>query len=104
MRALVTGANGFIGSHLVEHLHDCGKTPVAMVRESSNLRHVEGSPAELRYATLREPDSLAAAMEGCDAVFHVAGLTAAFSEQTLQDVNAQGTANVLAAAQRAGEP
>lgn len=99
--ALVTGANGFIGSHLVEYLQERGDTPLAMVRKTSNLDNLAGVDVEFRYCGLSDVDALTEAMAGVDIVYHVAGLTAAFKPQTLHDVNAQGTANVFAAAGRA---
>jgi nucleoside-diphosphate-sugar epimerase len=100
--ALVTGSNGFIGSHLVEWLQERGDHPYAMVRETSNTANLEASGAELRYASLADVDSLVQAMKGVSIVYHVAGRTAAYDVQTLSASNAQGTANVLAAAALAG--
>ncbi len=99
--ALVTGANGFIGSHLVEYLQEQGNNTLAMVRETSDLTNLAEADVELRYAGLRDVDALANAMNGVDIVYHVAGLTAAFTPETLNEVNANGTANVLEAARRA---
>jgi nucleoside-diphosphate-sugar epimerase len=100
-KALVTGANGFIGSHLVEYLQDRGDHPYAMVRETSNLDNLAGAEVEFRYASLDDIDSLSEAMQGVDVVYHVAGITAAFNSEVLDRVNSQGTANVLEAARRA---
>jgi len=99
--ALVTGANGFIGSHLVEYLQDRGDRPYAMVRKTSNTANLADRTVEYRHASVGDVDSLVAAMDGVDLVYHVAGITAAFDEATLQAVNAQGAANVLEAALRA---
>jgi nucleoside-diphosphate-sugar epimerase len=99
--ALVTGANGFIGSHLVEYLQDRGDQPIAMVRKTSNLDNLAGADVEFRYAGLGDVNALSAAMEGVDIVYHVAGLTAAFEAETLNLVNSTGTANVMEAARRA---
>jgi len=102
-KALVTGANGFIGSHLVEYLQERGDKPIAMVRKTSNLDNLAGVDVEFRHSGLGDVDELAAAMEGVDIVYHVAGLTAAFKPETLHEVNATGTANVFAAARQAKE-
>ena len=98
---LVTGANGFIGSHLVEYLQERGDEPRAMVRQTSNLDNLAATNVEFRYAGLNDIDALSAAMEGVDIVYHVAGVTAAFETQTLHEVNARGSANVFAAARAA---
>jgi len=99
--ALVTGANGFIGSHLIEYLLERGDKALAMVRKTSNLDNLAGVDVEFRYAGLSDVEALTSAMEGVDIVYHVAGLTAAFKPETLHEVNGQGTANVFAAAYRA---
>ena len=96
--ALVTGANGFIGSHLIEFLKSRGDRPVAMVRRTSNLDNLAGVEVEYRYASLSSPADLEAAMEGIDIVYHVAGVTAGFDRVALDRVNTDGTESVLTAA------
>ena len=98
---LVTGANGFIGSHLVEYLQDRGDSPIGMVRKTSDLDNLADRSVNFRYGSLSDLDSLVAAMEGVEIVYHLAGVTAAFTTETLNQVNSQGTANVLAAARQA---
>ncbi len=100
-KALVTGANGFIGSHLIEWLQERGDQPHAMVRKTSNIANLEGTGVEFRYGSLSDLDSLVAAMEGIDVVYHVAGITAAFTPDALREVNAAGTSRVFEAASRA---
>ena len=65
--ALVTGATGFVGSHLVDVLLEKGWKVAALVRKSSNLRWIEGKPVE-RF----DPD--ASPLPDCDVLFHVAGV------------------------------
>ena len=101
-RVLVTGASGFIGSHLVEALHERGQEVRAMVRSSSKLTHLEACGAQRVHAALDDVDAMAAAMAGVEIVYHVAGLTAAFNLREFERANAAGTANVFAAARRAG--
>ncbi len=100
-KALVTGANGFIGSHLVEWLQERGDHPIAMVRKTSNVANLEASGAEIRHGSLSNLDSLIAAMEGVDIVYHVAGITAAFTPEALREVNAAGTSRIFEAASKA---
>ncbi len=99
--ALVTGANGFIGSHLVEYLQDRGDHPYAMVRKTSDVSNLDGRSVDFRYGDVGDIDSLSAAMEDVEIVYHIAGITAAFSSEVLDRVNAEGTANVLEAARKA---
>lgn len=101
-RVLVTGASGFIGSHLVEALHARGADARAMVRKSSKLHHLEQTGATRVHAALDDVDAMVAAMTGVDVVYHVAGLTTAFGRAEFDRANTEGTANVFEAATRAG--
>jgi nucleoside-diphosphate-sugar epimerase len=101
-RVLVTGASGFIGSHLVEALHARGQQVRAMVRKTSKLGHLAGCEAERVHASLDDLDAMTAAMTGSEIVYHVAGLTAAFSQAEFDRANTEGTARVFAAARQAG--
>lgn len=101
MRALVTGASGFIGSHLVDALVDRGDTAKAMVRETSNLENLNGARrhgAQLVYASLSDRHAMTEAMKDVDVVFHSAGLTSAFTRDAFDRVNTEGAANVFDAA------
>ncbi|MCO4770473.1 MAG: NAD-dependent epimerase/dehydratase family protein [Deltaproteobacteria bacterium] len=102
MKALVTGSNGFIGSHLIELLQDRGDTAYAMVRKTSNVDNLAGRTVDYRYAGLTDPDSLTEAMKDVDVVYHLAGMTAGRGVQDFERVNGGGTANVMAAAKAAG--
>ncbi len=103
MKALVTGANGFTGSHLVKALEQRGDTVVGYVRQSSNLSRLAGTQAQLFYGDITHEANLQAAMADVDTVFH----TAAYVELGIVDademerVNVRGTEAVLAAAQAA---
>ena len=68
--ALVTGATGFVGSHLVDVLLEKGWRVSVVVRRSSNLRWLEGKPVERVDDTF----SPSAPLPPCDVVFHVAGV------------------------------
>lgn len=103
-RVLVTGASGFIGSHLAEVLRERDHEVRAMVRKSSKLDKLDdaakGKPFVLTYASLDGPDSLNSlvmALRGIEVVYHVAGLTAAFDRPTFDRANVEGVANLLAA-------
>ena len=72
MKAFVTGATGFLGSHVARVLADQGANLRLLVRPTSNLKNIEGLKAETATGDLRDAASLEKAMAGCDAVFHVA--------------------------------
>jgi len=104
MTALVTGASGFVGSHVARLLVERGVQLRVLVRPQSNLKALEGIPAERVYGDLRDPQSLDAAVEGVDRVFHVAAdyRLGASNPQDIYDANVAGTRNLLEAASRAG--
>lgn len=72
MLAFVTGATGFLGSHVARVLNDQGAQLRLLVRPTSNLRNLQGLNAETATGDLRDAASLEKAMSGCDVVFHVA--------------------------------
>jgi dihydroflavonol-4-reductase len=72
LKAFVTGATGFLGSHVSRVLADQGADLRLLVRSTSNLRNLEGLKAETATGDLRDAGSLEKAMSGCDTVFHVA--------------------------------
>ncbi len=102
MKALVTGATGFVGSHLVDLLLDEGLDVVAQVRETSRLTWLEGLDIDLRTADLRDRDTLPELVEDADLVFHVAALLRGRTEQEYNEVNLEGTRNLLDAVERSG--
>jgi nucleoside-diphosphate-sugar epimerase len=100
-RALVTGASGFIGSHLCEVLRERGHAVRAMVRRSSKLAKLDeaaaGRPFELAYAALDDVDAMVEALRGIEVVYHLAGTTAAFDRAGFDRSNVTGVANLFAA-------
>jgi dihydroflavonol-4-reductase len=72
MKIFVTGATGFVGHHVARELAAQGADLRLLVRRSSNLSNLEGIPAETHIGDLSDPATIAPALEGCDAVFHVA--------------------------------
>ena len=102
MRAAVTGATGFVGSHLVERLLAEGLDVVCLTRRTSDTVWIRDLPVEIRPVGLDEPDALTAAVEGADYVFHVAGLTRARRPEDYLAVNADATRRLLDATIRAG--
>lgn len=101
MRALVTGATGFIGSHLVERLLAEGLEVVCLARATSSRRWLADLPVTVRVAPLEDADALAEAVGDADVIFHSAGLTRARREADYLAVNADGTRRLLEAALKA---
>ena len=97
MRCIVTGANGFVGSHLVDLLLQEGHEAVAYVRAGSSLRWLEGKPITLARGTLEDSEALRQVMAGADVVFHVAGVVNALDREGYFHVNARGTRAVAEA-------
>ena len=88
---LVTGANGFLGSHLVEALLARGYRVRCMVRRSSDRAYIQHLSVEWAYADLAEGQGLQEACLDAWAVFHCAALTRAPDRDTFMRANAQGT-------------
>jgi hypothetical protein len=81
MKVLVTGASGFLGSHIAEQLSAEGHSVVALVRKSSKVDFLSKLPGlELATGTVEDAASVRAAMQGVDAVIHSAGVVKARSE------------------------
>lgn len=104
MKALVTGANGFTGSHLVHKLEQRGDAVVGLVRKSSNLSRLSDCQVQLVYGDVTDRDALRAAMTEVDAVFHTAAYVelGIVNETEMERVNVEGTRAVMEVAQEAG--
>lgn len=90
-RTLVTGATGFVGSHVTEALLEAGHDTACTVRASSDLRWIEGLDVSTVPGDLRRPGELDAALEGVGTVVHAAGATAAGRADLYREVNVLGT-------------
>jgi nucleoside-diphosphate-sugar epimerase len=102
MKALVTGATGFVGSHLAEALRARGDTVTALARSAGRAAALARLGVVVVEGDLHDAAALSRAVEGQDVILHVAGLVAARSEAEFLRANRDGTANLLAAAERAG--
>jgi len=104
MTTLVTGAAGFLGSHVARQLVARGENVRVLMRASSNNRAVSDLSLEYVTGDLRDGDSLARAMNGVKRVFHVAADYRLWAKdsQEIYDSNVGGTKNLLAAAKNAG--
>lgn len=97
MKVLVSGATGFLGSHIAQRLANDGHDVRVLVRKTSDRRFLAGFPHQEAIGDVTDPASLAPALGGVDVVIHAAGLVKARSAAQFDAVNAQGTANLLGA-------
>lgn len=107
MLVLVTGATGFVGSHVARALSQQGARLRLLVRPTSPLRNLEGIGGEPVTGDLSQPESLRPAVAGCEAVFHVAADYRLWTRDTrdaqaMYRANVDGTRELIRAAQAAG--
>lgn len=101
MRALVTGASGFIGRRLVLELARRGHETACLVRPTSKTAPLRGLPVEFVLGDLGDAASLVHAVKGRDHIFHLAGVIQAVDDPAFEAANAQGTRNLVDACLRA---
>jgi nucleoside-diphosphate-sugar epimerase len=95
MKALVTGAAGFIGSYLTEALVEKGFQVTCIARKTSRLRWIEHLELDFIYADLADSDSYADSISRFDYIFHIAGRTKAVSEKDFFSANTECTRRLL---------
>jgi nucleoside-diphosphate-sugar epimerase len=104
MKALVTGATGFVGSHLAEALRRRGDDVTALARSSSRAAALSPLGVRVVAGDLHDHSALERAAEGQEVVYHVAGVVAARSEADFMAANRDGTRNLVEALARGGTP
>src|SRR5215467_3599749 len=102
MLAFITGATGFVGSHVARALAQQGADLRLLVRSSSNKKNLEDLNADLVTGDLRHPDSLEKAIAQCDVVFHVAADYRLWvrDPREMYRSNVEGTRAILEAARK----
>jgi nucleoside-diphosphate-sugar epimerase len=102
-KVLLTGATGFIGSHVLEALTGAGLPVAALVRPQAEWSGVRALKAEIRSGDVRDLARVSDAIRGCTSVIHTAGLVKDWGgEAAFQETNVAGTLNVLEACRHAG--
>ena len=104
MKAFITGATGFLGTHVARVLAEQGAGLRLLVRSTSNLKNLEGLQAETAMGDLRDAASLEKAMSGCEVVFHVAADYRLWVQDPAEMYrsNVEGTRAILEAARKNG--
>ncbi|MFN3966478.1 MAG: NAD-dependent epimerase/dehydratase family protein [Endomicrobiia bacterium] len=93
MKILVTGANGFIGSHIVEKFLQKGEKVRCLVHK--NLTWLKDKPVELFYGSITHPETLPDAVKDIDFVFHCAAVLRVVKTQEYYEINHIGTKNLI---------
>jgi dihydroflavonol-4-reductase len=104
MKCFITGATGFLGSHVARELQIKGADLRLLVRPSSRMENIADLAAERVVGDLRDLESLQRGIAGCEVVFHVAAdyRLWAINGQELYQSNVEGTRNILLAARDSG--
>src|SRR3954464_3166674 len=104
MKAFVTGATGFVGSHVARVLADQGADLRLLVRKTSRLENIASIPGGHVAGDLTDADSLKKGMAGCDAAFHFAPRYRLWTRdpREMYAANVEGTRAILKAAQESG--
>lgn len=106
MRVFLTGATGFVGSHVAHTYAASGADLRLLTRSSSNLKALEGLPAETVVGDLLHPEALRSALRGCDALVHVAADYRLWVPEpaAMYKANVDGTRDLLRIARQEGVP
>ena len=104
MSTMVTGATGFIGSHIVRKLVERGEKVKVLLRKTSKTKNIDDIDVEKVYGDVLDKESLLNAFKGCDTLYHSAGFVSfrKTDYKKMSDINITGADNVLSAAMESG--
>jgi len=102
MKALVTGATGFVGGLLAEHLVECGHAVTALIRDPARARDLAERGVRIVHGDLAAEAALGEAASSQDVVFHVAGIVRARRRSEFTHTNVDGTRRLVRGAERTG--
>ena len=104
MAILVTGATGFLGSHVARKLVERGERVRILLRKTSRTSNIEDIDAERAYGDILDIDSVKEALKGCDTLYHIAGIVSSRKSDygRMEEINVKGTFNVFSSALEAG--
>lgn len=97
MNILITGANGFVGSHITEALVEQGHKVFCLVRKSSNLKWIKNLNIEYKYGDITDTAQLPEIVADVDVIVHTAGVLRALEKKTYYDVNQHAAARLAEA-------
>ncbi len=100
MKVFLTGGSGFLGSHIADKLVEQGHEVRALVRPTSDSRHLQSIGAELVHASLETGHGLEQAVQGVDAVIHSAAVVKARRPEEFTQVNVGGTSRLIEATRK----
>lgn len=100
MEILITGATGFVGSHVADRLVELGHTVRALTRSTSSTKWLADKPIKVVQGNMLDIESLREAVEGTDVVIHIAGTTAARDKKGFFEGNQLSTRNLLEAVRK----
>ncbi|MDD5102639.1 MAG: NAD(P)-dependent oxidoreductase, partial [Endomicrobiaceae bacterium] len=95
MRILLTGASGFVGSHILEELSVNDHEIVSIVRKTSNLKWIDNSQVILKYGSLDDEKFLQEVVQDVDVVIHCAGVVRALNWNIYNNINVLGTKKLV---------
>ncbi|MEW6195071.1 MAG: NAD-dependent epimerase/dehydratase family protein [Bacteroidota bacterium] len=93
--SVVTGASGFVGSHVVDRLLSEGHHVKCILRETSSKRWLEGKPVEIINSGLTDKENLRKVLSGADYLYHIAGVVKSKREDGYFKGNVETTSNLL---------
>jgi dihydroflavonol-4-reductase len=104
MKVFLTGATGFVGHHVAHALAAQGADLRLLIRKNSNLANLKGVPGDTHVGDLADPASIRPALDGCDAVMHVAADYRLWipDPASMLKINVEGTRELLRMAREAG--